>query len=137
MGKGLVELMLFKRDVLKQLLDQMNELDLPSDVKSTLWSITTSVAAYRAKAGYSYNPHYKPVKKTFMAGWPRSSEMFFMLVDSLVFSYVMDDHLRLAMHNAQKADAFYRKCTGIGRDRSDRGGVGGRGKTQARRQQRG
>ena len=105
-GKGLVELMLYKREVLKVLLDHMNELELPCDVKSTLWSMTTSIATYRAKAGYSYNPEFKPVKKTFMAGWPRSSEMFFMLLDSIVFSYAMDDHLRAAIRSAQKADAF-------------------------------
>lgn len=99
-GKGLLDLLLFKRELLQYMVNGFcDALKFPPAIKVKIRETCTSISQYRASCGYSYNPAYKPVKKSFMAGWPKSAELFMCLLDGLVFGYEYDDALRAGLRN--------------------------------------
>ena len=100
-GKGLVDLLLYKRDCRDHMLTTLlDSYAFPAEIKIKLREVTGgSIEHYRASCGYSYNETYKPVKKSFMAGWKKSACLFFAMLDGIVFSYEYDVQLRSAVTN--------------------------------------
>jgi hypothetical protein len=99
-GRSLVDLLMYKEDVLNHLTSTvLDSLALEPSTKSKIRAITASLATYRTNCGYSYNSAMPSVKRTWMAGWAKSATLFLTLIDSCVYSYEMDDALRIGMKN--------------------------------------
>ena len=94
-GKSLVDVLVFKHDLLKYFVNTLPDiLGIRPDVKQKLKDITVDIPTYRAAAGYAFNPSFMTVKTTFKAGWPLSADAFFDMVDGTVFGYAYDEAIR-------------------------------------------
>ena len=88
-GKGLVDLILFKWDVARYILDDWSptrpfRAEALVEMKRVLHRIET----YRKQCGYPSDRR----DMTFRAGWAPSSEELFTLVESIVFDVMYDSH---------------------------------------------
>ena len=104
-GKGLVDVLIFKRDLLDHIIaDQLSMLKWPAhlDVAGSIRGICTSVPQFRATNGWSFNaamnkstpPHLK-----WRAGFPTSAEALLKFIDHYVFGIQEDSHIRAAVRN--------------------------------------
>ena len=106
-GKGLLDLLLFKRELMQYMIHGfVDTLKFPPAIKVKIRETCSSISQYRTACGYSYNPTYKPAKKSFMAGWPKSAELFMCLLDGLVFGYEYDDALRAGMRSRKDPETM-------------------------------
>ena len=96
-GKGLVDLILFKWDVARYILDDWSptrpfRAEALVEMKRVLHRIET----YRKQCGYPSDRR----DMTFRAGWAPSSEELFTLVESIVFDVMYDSHLKDALKSS-------------------------------------
>ena len=97
-GKGLVDLLLYKLQLNKFLLDEWAEaLPWPATIRATLRSIMESHCTYRDKVGFPNNAE-KP-NQQWRLGWPDSVEDFFAAVEAIVFSPEHDGTLKQHLKN--------------------------------------
>ena len=79
-GKGLLDLLLFKRDVLEHLLqEKMEVLGLPASAKSAIREHMSSVAAYRAAFGHR---DAAPADLTWFGALPQAAQHLIRLIEA-------------------------------------------------------
>lgn len=79
-GKGIVDLMLFKRGLLDHIMETLlMEMAWDGAIKKALIERTASHGVFRASVGY---PHEKQKDLTWRAGWPPSSEQLLEFVEA-------------------------------------------------------
>ncbi len=99
-GKGLIDLLLYKMTALPYLTGEwLDSWKLPPEVKQTIRDVTKSISIFRQKAGYSFNSNMRQpeVSTTWKAGWSKSSELVFDLIDAYVFGFEYDVVLRVCI----------------------------------------
>jgi hypothetical protein len=82
-GKGLVDLLVYKHELLKYLMaDWLDSLAFPADIKATLRETCQSLEHFRAKCGYAYNVAYKKVSCSWRAGWQPSVDHALEIIEA-------------------------------------------------------
>ena len=82
-GKGLVDLLVYKRECLKYLTTEwLDSLAFPSDIKATIRETCNTIEHFRAKCGYAYNVTYKKVSSSWRAGWQPSVDHVLELIEA-------------------------------------------------------
>ena len=91
-GKGIVELLLMSRDLADNLMTVWGPLHKIDPLHLIVMrELFLSCASYRAKCGY---PLQGDQDMTFRAGWNKSSEALYTLVESLLFDVIYDNHIK-------------------------------------------
>ena len=96
-GKGLVHLLVYKYDLLQQLIKMIDDMSWPITVKQAMRDACLSLSVYRSKCGYVFNPRFKKVTLHWRHSWPQSADHFMDLIDHAIFGYQYDAGLRSAL----------------------------------------
>ena len=82
-GKGLADLLVYKRECLKYLTTEwLDFVAFPSDIKATIRETCANIEHFRAKRGYAYNVTYKKVNSSWRAGWQPSVDHALELIEA-------------------------------------------------------
>ena len=90
-GKGIVDLLLYKWEVGKYLVNDWASSFIKPDLLLQIRDTMASVASYRKVIGYG---GVGSVDLSFRAGWPRSAEEIWLLIESIVFDIMYDGQLK-------------------------------------------
>ena len=81
-GKGLVDRLIYKRDIATSIHRFLESKErCPDDKKDAIRHAFSDIKTFRQHAGYYYNPDYKIVNLTWRAGMPPSMEKTFKLFE--------------------------------------------------------
>ncbi len=81
-GKGMVDLLVMKKDILAHLLNfTMDTLHFPMPVKAAIRTTCTTIDQFRERCGYRYNEKYKAANRGWTAGFCAGAEEFLNLIE--------------------------------------------------------
>ena len=101
-GKGIVDLLLYKRSVRAYLLEEWSrEAEWPGAVLAQIQAITDTHEHYRDKVGF---PDQPSKDFSWKCGWPDSIDEFWDVLESLVFTNSHDEALRMHMRNRKTVE---------------------------------
>ena len=93
-GKGIIEVSVYKRDLLLHLTGSfLDVFEWPDAIKQKMREALKDVSTYRRFCGY---PHEQS-SLAWRAGWVKSAEKYFCLVETVVYSFQRDPAVRTGM----------------------------------------
>ena len=93
-GKGIVEVSVYKRDLLLHFTGSfLDAFEWPDAIKQKMREALKDVPTYRRFCGY---PH-EQASLAWRAGWVKSAEKYFCLVETVVYSFQRDPAVRTGM----------------------------------------
>ncbi|CAK0806360.1 unnamed protein product, partial [Prorocentrum cordatum] len=106
-GKGLIDLLVYKQWLLSYMVGEwLDGIALDSNAKAAIRDTCKSIAHFRSKAGYAYNPNMKKPSFAWRAGWSQAAEKTFELIEvagpalffkGAIFGYEFDRGIKSAV----------------------------------------